>query len=146
MVGKSAQGDATGRIVAYFDSAFSPVPSGAANVANISEVQWRDSVANPGKYQVVDNVFGLALAPTAAQLNAQGWAARQAQARAALADSDITMHRISEAVALGNTAWTAPDVVTFMQWRRQLRAILSQAQPSTIPSALPTKPAYPAGT
>lgn len=80
--------------------------------------------------------------PTSAQL----WAAYQGQAQAALSISDTTMHRIGEAVALGRTTWTAADVVAFMQWRQSLRAILSQAQPATIPTALPTKPAYPAGT
>lgn len=83
--------------------------------------------------------------PTA-QLSAQQWAAYQAQARATLAASDTTMHRVGEGVALGRTAWTAADVVAFVQWRQALRSILSQAQPSAIPASLPAQPAYPAGT
>lgn len=81
-------------------------------------------------------------APTAAD----EWAAYRANALAALADTDTTMHRIVEGVALGSTSWTAADVVAFVQYRQSLRAILSEAQPSTIPASLPTKPAYPAGT
>lgn len=81
-------------------------------------------------------------APTSAQL----WAEYQGQAQAALSVSDTTMHRIGEAVALGKTSWTTADVVAFVQWRQALRAILSQAQPATIPTALPAKPAYPVGT
>ncbi|MDA8092360.1 MAG: hypothetical protein M0T84_00345 [Betaproteobacteria bacterium] len=77
---------------------------------------------------------------------AQQWAAYQAEARAALSDSDTTMHRIAEGVALGTTSWTAADVVQWANFRRSLRAILSQAQPTTIPTALPPKPPYPVGT
>jgi len=81
-----------------------------------------------------------------AAANARAWEAYQAQACAALADSDLTMHRLTEAVSIGATTLTAADVVAFVQWRIALRAILSQAQPATIPSSLPAKPAYPAGT
>lgn len=76
--------------------------------------------------------------------NAQ-WIAFQAQASNALKESDITMHRIAEAVILGKTSLTAVDVVAWVQWRQALRTILSQTQPVTIP-VLPTKPPYPAGT
>lgn len=78
--------------------------------------------------------------------HAQKWAAYQAQAHAALAESDTTMHRIAEGVVAGSTSWTAIDVTAFVQWRRSLRAILSQPQPDAIPSSLPAKPPYPAGT
>lgn len=74
------------------------------------------------------------------------WAVYQNAALKALQDSDITMHRILESVILGTvTAWTL-DEQNWVNYRRTLRAILSQAQPATIPTALPTKPAYPAGT
>ena len=78
--------------------------------------------------------------------SAQQWAVYQSQARAALSETDIAMHRIAEGVSLGTTAWTAADVVSFVQYRQSLRAILSQVQPATIPAVLPVKPAYPAGT
>lgn len=79
--------------------------------------------------------------PTAADK----WAAYQQSAKAALAASDVTVTRTSEAVALGNTTWAAADVVAYMQMRAALRAILSQPQPSTIPTSLPTAP-HPKGT
>ena len=77
---------------------------------------------------------------------AQQWAAYQQGAQKGLSDSDTTMHRIAEGVALGRTSWTAADVVAWVDYRRLLRSILSEAQPATIPQALPAKPAYPAGT
>jgi len=87
---------------------------------------------------------GLTFKPPA-PTKAERWATYQNDAKAALAESDKTVARISEAVALGNTTLTTPDVVAFMQMRADLRAILSQKQPSTIPTTLPTAP-YPAGT
>jgi hypothetical protein len=77
---------------------------------------------------------------------AKQWATYQASAQAALDATDITVHRVIEAVALGKTTLTTTDVVAFMQYRSSLRAILSEAQPATIPIALPPKPAYPANT
>ena len=65
-----------------------------------------------------------------------------ASAQAALDDSDTTMHRINEAVSLGLTTMTATDVVTFVNYRRSLRALLK----STTVGVLPTKPSYPIGT
>lgn len=64
------------------------------------------------------------------------------QAQAALDDTDTTMHRINEAISLGLTTATATDVVTFVNYRRALRALLE----STTVGVLPTKPSYPAGT
>jgi hypothetical protein len=60
----------------------------------------------------------------------------------ALAVSDVTMHRIAEAVSLGLTAWTTADVVAWVDYRRALRIIINASGSG----ALPTKPAYPAGT
>lgn len=85
-------------------------------------------------------------AQTQADAIALEWLAYQKEAKAALDASDTTMHRITEAVSLGLTTLTTADVVAFMQWRRDLRSILSQSQPATTPTALPTKPAYPANT
>jgi hypothetical protein len=74
------------------------------------------------------------------------WKNYQVSAQSALDATDVTVHRVIEAVALGKTTLTAADVVTFMEYRAALRAILSESQPETIPTALPTKPAYPANT
>ena len=65
------------------------------------------------------------------------------QAVALLQDTDTTMHRISEAVALGLNTWTGADVVAWVDYRRALRAI---ANGSTTAATLPAKPAYPVGT
>jgi hypothetical protein len=74
------------------------------------------------------------------------WSEYQRQALAALSATDITVARISEAVALGHTTWDAPDVVAVMNHRRDLRAILSQPKPDVIPADLPAHPGFPAGT
>ena len=95
-----------------------------------------------GLTKLTDAQVSAVRAPT----QAQQWATYQAQVQGALAASDTTMHRIGEAVALGKTSWTAPDVVTFVQWRQAMRSILTQPIPSTIPTTWPVRPAYPAGT
>lgn len=81
-------------------------------------------------------------APTATQQ----WSTYQAKAKAALSSSDTSMLRIYEAVILGDTTMESPDVVAYVKWRQELRAILSTAQPEEIPDALPAMPAYPVGT
>lgn len=81
-----------------------------------------------------------------AATTAQKWAAYQTAAQGTLSDSDTSMLRIYEAVILGDTTMEAPDVVAFVKWRQELRAILSTAQPEEIPDALPAMPAYPVGT
>lgn len=65
-----------------------------------------------------------------------------ASVRAALDASDTTMFRVSEAVSLGTTTLIAADVVAWVSYRRALRALLSA---ETI-TAIPARPAYPAGT
>lgn len=72
------------------------------------------------------------------------WSAYQQSAQSALDDSDTTMHRVTEAIALGLNIAASADVVAFVNYRRALRAIVSAA--SGTPGALPTRPAYPAGT
>jgi hypothetical protein len=72
------------------------------------------------------------------------WRAFQATAQAALNESDTTMHRISEAAALGLNSWTGTDVVAWITYRRALRAIVATG--AGTPSALPPRPAYPIGT
>lgn len=62
--------------------------------------------------------------------------------RALLEESDATLGRVQEAVTLGITSSLAQDVVSFIAYRRALRALLS----STTVQTIPTKPAYPSGT
>ncbi len=78
----------------------------------------------------------------AAAVNAELVSAFIASVQSALDDTDTTMHRINEAVFLGLTTMTATDVVTFVNYRRALRALLK----STTVGVLPTKPAYPVGS
>lgn len=63
------------------------------------------------------------------------------QAISAIDKADNTMLRISEAISLGLTTWTASDVVAFVEYRRALRQIIS-----TKSGSMPVKPPYPAGT
>lgn len=63
------------------------------------------------------------------------------QAAERLFDSDLTMTRTAEAVSLGLTTWTTNDVVTFVEYRRELRSIIKTGSGS-----IPTKPPYPEGT
>lgn len=65
-------------------------------------------------------------------------------ARAAIAETDVTMLRVADAVAVGKTTWTTTDVVAWATYRRALRAIIDGTD--TASTALPTKPAYPANT
>jgi hypothetical protein len=55
---------------------------------------------------------------------------------------DKTHRRIGEAVALGLTSWSSPDVVAWVAYQRALRALL----PATDQTVLPEQPPYPAGT
>lgn len=74
------------------------------------------------------------------------WSEYQRQALVALTKTSVTMERIAEAVATGATAINAPDVVAFTDYRKALRAILSQPKPDVIPDELPAHPGFPAGT
>ena len=76
--------------------------------------------------------------PTTNQLLAEFVASVQL----ALDNSDTTMHRIAEGVALGLTTWTTADVASWVSYRRELRAQLH----ATVVGTLAAKPAYPAGT
>ena len=73
-----------------------------------------------------------ALAPTAAQL----WAAYQASAQGALTESDKTILRCAENQVAVPATWAT--------YRKALRAVVGAA--SGVPGALPSIPAYPAGT
>ena len=63
---------------------------------------------------------------------------------AALLDSRTTLDRIMGAVAQGKTTLSTPDVVAWFAWRDALRAIVTGAD--TTSTAIPARPAYPAGT
>jgi hypothetical protein len=76
---------------------------------------------------------------------ARTWANVQADALAALNHSDTTMHRISEALALGLTMQTSADTVAYVQWRRSLRSIIGAATGDAT-TVLPAEPPYPTGT
>lgn len=65
---KSALGDTNGNIIAYYDDKDSPAPTSATNLANITDTEWQDSIANQRKYQVISGLFKLAPLPTTAQL------------------------------------------------------------------------------
>lgn len=80
-----------------------------------------------------------------AYLVTQQWRAFQQQAQALLTKSDQTVKRVLEGISLGTCAATNADVQAYMQYRKALRTILSQPQPSIIP-ALPVEPPYPQGT
>ncbi len=90
------------------------------------------------------NVTTATAAEQAARTTAQ-WQAYQAQARQALDKTGITVDRITEGVVKGTCALTNADVVAYMNMREALRAILTQTQPATIPTSLPTAP-FPTGT
>lgn len=54
-------------------------------------------------------------------------------AAASLAESDADMHRIAEAVILGEISWNSAEVVAFAAWRRALREIVRGTACDTIP-------------
>lgn len=64
------------------------------------------------------------------------------QAKSLLVASDVTICRITESVALGKTLWTAGDVVAWLNYRQDLRTIITNLGVGTIPA----QPAYPANT
>ena len=81
---------------------------------------------------------------TADPVPPQTWAQFKGIAGAALAESDKTMVRIQEAIALALNTWTSADVVAWVNYRRALRAIVASSTGTN--QTLPTQPAYPAGT
>jgi hypothetical protein len=115
----------------------------AANILALTQAEWDNRLNTP---YVQNGALVPAPLLTAAQIAAQNWAAYQMSAKGALATTDSTVVRISEAISLGATTATAADVVAFMQYRKSLRQILSQTQPPIVPAALPTKPPYPSNT
>lgn len=117
---------AQGGIVRDADNAFIPNDPGNRDYAEFLAWQAEGNQATP--YQ--------SPAPTFADF--------QAEAKAALDKTSVTMERITEGVSLGTTTPQAADVVAFMNYRRELRAIVSAK--SGTPGTLPAQPPYPAGT
>lgn len=131
-----AQFDPTSKqVVGWYDTEFADytLPD-QSQLITLTPEQWAARMANPSGWSVANGALVPYVAPPPDT---------RAAARAALDASDITMIRVSEAVSLGLTTWTAADVVAFAHWRRTLRAMVSGA-PTT--AAIPTMPAYPAST
>ncbi|MEF3074139.1 hypothetical protein V2P20_03785 [Methylobacter sp. Wu1] len=106
-----------------------------------------DLAMNRSLGDMLDLVNGrVVIVPKPAPTDDELWKNYQQSAKAALDKTSVTIDRIAEAVSLGLTTFDASDVVEFMQYRRNLRTILNQAQPNVIPDSLPTAPDYPAGT
>lgn len=117
---------ANGGLVRDADGAF--IPADPANRDYAEYMAWCTEGRSATPYQTP--------APT--------WADFQGAAKAALEATSSTMERVTEAVSLGKTTVNAADVVAFMQYRVDLRTIVSTK--SGTPGSLPTKPPYPAGT
>ena len=112
------------------------IPSDAVT---ITEAQHQALLAGQSSGQVItadangNPILSAPPPPTAAQL----WSVYQASAQAALTESDKTILRCGENSVAVPAAWAT--------YRKALRAIV--AATSGDPSvALPTRPAYPAGT
>ena len=123
-------------VTGWYDTGFATYPNlpVAANLLAMTQAQWAARLT--GAWAVSGGTL-VAYTPPAPPPPALVH-----QAAAMLPDTDTTMHRIVEAVTLGLNAWTGADVVAWVTYRRELRAIAGGA-PAT---ALPTKPAYPTGT
>jgi hypothetical protein len=66
------------------------------------------------------------------------------QALMELGASDTSVRRLSEAIWLGATTPEAPDVIAFLQWRKNIRLIATGVDKES--TSLPEKPPYPVGT
>lgn len=121
----------------YFNNGLSYRAVASGYVAQSGEVVFADT---PSTGDLTSAFAGYTAAATGVV-----WSGYQAQAQAKLSDSDITMSRTVEAVALGLTTFTTGDVVAFVDYRRALRSIVS-ASSGDPTQPLPTKPTYPSGT
>ena len=76
------------------------------------------------------------------------WPDAQRAARVALQSSDTTMHRLTEALVMGETTLGAADVQAFVAWRREAR-LIAGAEGEELqlpPPVLAPRPPHPAGT
>jgi hypothetical protein len=134
---KFAAYGSSGEIVAFYDNEDSPLPASIERAIEITGAQWQACLDAPG-WTVVD---GTLAAPTKSQIEARqaadAWASHQADAMAALDDSDTTILRCYENGVVVPQAWAA--------YRQALREVVGAA--SGDPSqGLPQKPPYPSGT
>lgn len=118
-------------VVEYDSAPPTPPPGFSANYIVVAS-----NNASPGD-TYSNGTFVSAIPPVAGPSLSQ-------QAMMALSHSDLTMLRLIEAVALSANTWTNADVVAWTNYRRQLRAIADGTNKTA--TALPTRPAYPAGT
>lgn len=125
-------------VIGWYDTdefSYSNLPP-AASLLELTAAQWAARLANPSGWAITAGTL-FPYTPPPAPVDTR------IAAKVALDASDTTMHRVTEAVALGLTTWTTADVVTFVEWRRELRAIVGGTSTT---SAVPARPAFPAGT
>jgi predicted NAD/FAD-dependent oxidoreductase len=79
---KQAAYDATGAIVAFYDSIDSPAPQGVS-VIDISDSEWQGCINSQGAFVVKNGALAAAPAPTAAELLAAAQTAKVAELSAA---------------------------------------------------------------
>lgn len=105
----------------------------------LTQEQWDSRLLTP---YVSGGMLVAAPTPTAAELqaaaDAAAWTTYQAQAKAALDASDMTVLRCVENAIAVPTEWAT--------YRASLRAIVGATTVGDPTQPLPTKPAYPAGT
>jgi hypothetical protein len=120
---KLAAYDANGNIIAFYDSADSPVPDGA-NAIEITNAQWQACLGSPGAYSVDSGALVAAAAPTAAELLAT---AQAAQIAALSASCAAAIYAGFTSDALG-TAYTYPAKDTDQQ--NLASSVLSSLMPN----------------
>lgn len=126
----------------YIKANYKTLPDDAIDIPDDLYKKFLDA-----KISGFDAVDGVVIDANSRPLTAaQAWDNYKNLVISELNKTDATITRVSEAVSLGLTTWDASDVVTFVNYRRSLREILSHPIPATIPASLPTKPDYPAGT
>lgn len=126
----------------FFDDAIhKTLPNNALSLTDEAYQAIMTQLAT-GQFVLTADANGDATTAAFVPTSAQALATFKTQVQTALDASDITMGRISEAVALGTNSWTGTDVVAYVNYRRALRVLLRATTPATIPTA----PAYPAGT
>lgn len=137
---KFAQYDAQGVITGFYDSVESPIPEGIVDVIEITDEEWQTCASSQG-WTVANGALVAPVQLTASQIAAQqaalAWATYQANAKASLDASDITILRCYEKAVATPAAWST--------YRDALRVIVS-ATSGDPTQPLPTKPAYPTGT